>query len=83
MSLIQDLRRRSVFKVAAAYAIVAWLLLQIAGLVFPTFGAPEWVMKVFTVVLALGFPVALVLAWAFELTPDGMRLTDAAQPAGP
>lgn len=82
MSLIQDLKRRNVFRVAAAYAIVAWLLLQIAGLVFPTFRAPEWVMPVFTALVILGFPVAIVLAWALELTPEGVRLTSAAESAG-
>jgi TolB-like protein len=81
MSLIEDLKRRNVFRVAAAYAIVAWLLLQIAGLVFPTFGAPDWVMPVFTVLVILGFPVAILLAWALELTPEGVRLTSSADAA--
>ena len=68
-----ELKRRNVYKVAIAYAIVAWLLLQAASILFPTFEAPPWTMKVFVVVIALGFPIALVLAWAFELTPEGIK----------
>ncbi len=73
MSLLQELRRRSVFRVAAAYAIVAWLLIQIAVSVFPTLQLPAWTATLVTVLLIIGFPVALVLAWAFELTPEGVR----------
>jgi TolB-like protein/Flp pilus assembly protein TadD len=68
-----ELKRRNVYKVAIAYAIVAWLLLQAASILFPTFEAPPWTMKVFVAVIALGFPVAIVLAWAFELTPEGIK----------
>jgi TolB-like protein len=71
-----ELKRRNVYKVAIAYAIVAWLLLQAASILFPTFEAPPWTMKVFVAVVALGFPIALILAWAFELTPEGIKLTD-------
>jgi len=73
-----ELKRRNVYKVAIAYAIVAWLLLQAASILFPTFEAPPWTMKVFVAVVALGFPIALILAWAFELTPEGITLTDSA-----
>jgi TolB-like protein/Tfp pilus assembly protein PilF len=73
MSLIAELRRRNVFRVGVAYAIVAWLLVEVASVVLPTFEAPEWVMKVFTFLLILGFPLALIFAWAFELTPEGIR----------
>ncbi len=73
MSLIAELKRRNVFRVGAAYGVVAWLLVEVASVVLPTFGAPDWVMKVFTFLVILGFPLALVLAWAFELTPDGIR----------
>jgi hypothetical protein len=73
MSLIAELKRRNVFRVGAAYAIVAWLLVEVASVVLPTFEAPEWVMKVFTFLLILGFPIALVFAWAFELTPGGVK----------
>jgi TolB-like protein/Tfp pilus assembly protein PilF len=69
-----ELKRRNVYKVAVAYAVVSWLLVQIATQVFPFFDIPNWAVRVVVLVLALGFPVALVLAWAFEITPDGIRL---------
>ena len=74
MSLIAELKRRNVFRVGVAYAIVAWLLVEVASVVLPTFKAPEWVMQVFTFLVVLGFPLALILAWAFELTPEGFKL---------
>lgn len=80
MSFFGELRRRNVFKVGAAYAVVAWLLIQIAGTLLPTFGAPAWVVPVFSAVIILGFPVAVLLAWAFELTPSGVRPTAAVDP---
>ncbi|CAN5770569.1 hypothetical protein BH20VER1_BH20VER1_22740 [soil metagenome] len=75
-----ELKRRNVYKVAVAYAVVAWLLIQLASILFPTFEAPAWVMKVFIAVVALGFPLALVLAWAFELTPEGVKRTEDVRP---
>ncbi|HEX8678873.1 MAG TPA: tetratricopeptide repeat protein, partial [Chthoniobacterales bacterium] len=76
-SFFSELKRRNVYKVAVAYAVVAWLLIQAASILFPTFEAPSWVMKVFVVLVALGFPIALIIAWAFELTPEGIkRATD-------
>jgi hypothetical protein len=71
-----ELKRRNVYKAAIAYAVVAWLLLQAASILFPTFEAPPWVMKVFVAVIVLGFPVALVFSWAFELTPEGLKRTE-------
>src|SRR5437764_2864177 len=68
-----ELKRRNVYKVAVAYALVAWLLIQSASILFPTFDAPPWVMKVFVAVLVLGFPIALVFSWAFEITPEGIK----------
>jgi adenylate cyclase len=81
---LQELKRRRVYTVAIAYAAVTWLLLQVASILFPTFGAPDWAMQVFTVVLVLGFPAALVLSWAFDLTTAGVVRTagPAAEPAG-
>jgi hypothetical protein len=70
-SFFAELKRRNVYKVAVAYAIVAWLLIQAASILIPTFEAPAWVMKVFVTAIIFGFPVALILAWAFELTPEG------------
>jgi TolB-like protein len=75
MSFFAELRRRSVFKVAVAYAIVAWLLIQVAAIVLPTFDAPRWVLQTITFIIVLGFPLALVFAWAFELTPEGVKRT--------
>jgi TolB-like protein len=77
-NFFSELKRRNVYKVAIAYAVVAWLLLQAASILFPTFEAPPWTMKVFVAVIALGFPIALVFAWAFELTPEGIKRTESA-----
>ncbi len=68
-----ELKRRNVYKVAVAYAVVAWLLIQVATQVFPFFDIPNWAVRVVLLLLALGFPVALVLAWAFEITPEGIK----------
>lgn len=73
--LLGELRRRHVVRIAIVYAITAWLLLQIAAIVLPTFGAPHWVLKVVIGLFILFFPVALLLAWAFEITPGGVRRT--------
>src|SRR6266566_1444169 len=75
-----ELKRRNVYKVAVAYAIVAWLLIQAASILFPTFEAPAWVMKVFVTAVILGFPVALIFAWAFEITPQGIKRADEVSP---
>jgi membrane protease YdiL (CAAX protease family) len=75
VSFFSELRRRNVFKVGAAYVVVAWVLIQVADIVFPTFGAPEWVGRTITLVLILGFPVAVILAWAYEVTPQGIKKT--------
>ncbi len=75
-----ELKRRNVYKVAIAYGVVAWLLLQAASILFPTFEAPSWTMKVFVAMTALGFPIALIIAWAFELTPEGIKRTDEIEP---
>jgi len=71
-----ELQRRNVYKVTVAYAVVSWLLIQIATQVFPAFEIPNWATRLVILVLLLGFPVALVLAWAFELTPQGLVRTD-------
>lgn len=68
-----ELKLRNVFKVGAAYAIVAWLLIQIAETVLPTFETPNWVLQTIIFIIILGFPLALVFAWAFELTPEGIK----------
>ncbi|HET7228236.1 MAG TPA: tetratricopeptide repeat protein [Chthoniobacterales bacterium] len=67
-----ELKRRNVYKVAVAYAVVSWLLIQAASILFPTFDAPAWAMKVLVVLIALGLPAALIFSWAFEITPEGI-----------
>src|SRR6267143_3581706 len=74
-NFFSELKRRNVYKVAVAYAIVAWLLIQIATQVFPFFEIPNWVVRLVVLLLVIGFPVALILAWAFELTPEGIKRT--------
>jgi TolB-like protein/Flp pilus assembly protein TadD len=77
-----ELKRRNVYKVAIAYGVVAWLLIQIATQTFPFFEIPNWMVRAVIVILLLGFPVALVIAWAFESTPQGIKRTEAADAAG-
>src|SRR6202040_270901 len=81
MNFFTELKRRNVYKVAVAYAVVGWLVIQISSTVLPTFHAPEWVVQTLVVLVALGFPIALVLAWAFELTPEGLKRTEVADAA--
>ncbi len=73
MSFVQELKRRNVFRVAVAYTIAAWVLLQIIDVVIPIIEAPEWVSKAMLLMIVIGFPVAVLFAWAFELTPDGLK----------
>jgi len=75
-----ELKRRNVYKVAVAYAVVAWLLLQAASIFLPAFDAPPWVMKIFIIVIIFGFPVALIFSWAFEITPEGIKLESEIEP---
>jgi TolB-like protein/Flp pilus assembly protein TadD len=75
-SVFAELKRRNVYKVAVAYAVVGWLVVQVCSTVLPTFHAPEWVVQTLIVLVALGFPIALVIAWAFELTPEGIKRTE-------
>jgi TolB-like protein len=70
-----ELKRRNVYKVAITYAVVAWLLIQAASILLPTFEAPSWVMKALVVMIALGFVLAVSISWAFEMTPEGMKRT--------
>ena len=75
-----ELKRRNVYKVAAAYVVVAWLLIQVATQVFPFFEIPNWAVRLVVLLLILGFPVALILAWAFELTPEGIKRAEDVDP---
>src|SRR5437016_9280496 len=74
--LFAELKRRNVYKVAIAYAVVAWLLLQIATQVFPFIEIPNWAIRLVIMLIVIGFPIALVIAWAFELTPEGIKRTE-------
>jgi serine/threonine-protein kinase len=74
-SFFAELKRRNVYRVAISYAVVAWLLIQAASILLPTFEAPNWVMKAFVILLALGFVMAVIISWAFEATPEGLKRT--------
>jgi TolB-like protein/Tfp pilus assembly protein PilF len=71
-----ELKRRNVYKVAVAYAVVGWLLIQVGTQVFPFFEVPDWGIRLIVLLIAAGFPLALILAWAFELTPEGIKRTE-------
>mgnify|MGYP001826013348 FL=1 len=75
MSFFSELKRRNVVRVSIAYIVVSWLLIQAAGVLEPALLLPDWVDRVVTVLLLIGFPVVILFAWAFELTPDGVKLT--------
>ena len=76
-----ELKRRNVYKVAVAYAVVSWLLIQVATQVFPFFEIPNWAVRLVVLLLILGFPVALILSWAFEITPEGIKLESEIEPS--
>src|SRR5207244_3048016 len=73
-----ELKRRNVYKVAVAYAVIAWLLVQVATQVFPFLEIPNWVVRLMIALVMIGFPIALVIAWAFEATPQGIQRTEVA-----
>ncbi len=73
---LAELKRRNVYKVAVAYAVVAWLLIQVATQVFPLFEIPNWAIRLIVLAIVIGFPISLVIAWAFELTPQGIKRTE-------
>jgi TolB-like protein/Tfp pilus assembly protein PilF len=75
-NFLTELKRRNVYKVAIAYAVVAWLLMQIATQVFPFLEIPNWAIRLVIMLIVIGFPIALVIAWAFELTPEGLKRTE-------
>jgi TolB-like protein/Tfp pilus assembly protein PilF len=78
-----ELKRRNVYKVAVAYAVVGWLLIQIGTQVFPFFEIPNWGIRLIVLLIVAGFPIALILAWAFELTPEGIKRTEDADLVAP
>jgi TolB-like protein/Tfp pilus assembly protein PilF len=78
-NIFTELKRRNVYRAAVAYAVVAWLLIQVATQVFPFFEIPNWGVRLIVLFIVVGFPIALVLAWAFELTPEGIKRTEVAE----
>jgi TolB-like protein/Tfp pilus assembly protein PilF len=83
-NFFSELKRRNVYKIAVAYAVVAWLLIQVATQVFPFFDLPNWSVQMVVLVMVIGFPIALVLSWAFEITPEGIkREEEVARPRSP
>src|ERR1700760_3398600 len=82
-TFFSELKRRNVYKVAVAYAVVSWLLIQIATQVFPFFEIPNWAVRLVVIVLILGFPVALVFSWIFEITPEGIKRESEIDPNQP
>ena len=81
MSSFTELKRRNVFKVAVAYAIVAWLLVQVASIIAPALHLPDWTLTLIVFLTIIGFPLALFLAWAYELTPEGIKPTQSVEPS--
>ena len=73
-TFINELSRRNVLKVAAGYALVAWILIESGSVLMPTFGVPEWFFKVYVLIVFGGFVIAMIFAWVFEITPEGVRL---------
>src|SRR6202140_224167 len=78
MNFFSELKRRNVYKVAVAYAVVGRLIAQIAPQIFPFLEIPNWIVRLVIVLIAIGFPIALVIAWAFEATPQGIKRTEVA-----
>ena len=81
MALFTELRRRNVFRVGVAYAIVGWLLIEITATTFPILKLPDWSVTLVKALVLIGFPLALIVAWAFELTPEGIKRETAVDPA--
>jgi TolB-like protein/Tfp pilus assembly protein PilF len=77
-----ELKRRNVYKVAVAYAVIGWLLVQVTTQVFPIFEIPNWALRLIVLAIIIGFPIALIIAWTFETTPEGIKRTEVADAAG-
>src|SRR2546423_15672253 len=77
----EEIKRRKVYRVAVAYAVVAGGAIQLASAVFPAWDLPAWALRLIIVLLLIGFPISLILAWALEVTPEGIRTTPSASPA--
>src|SRR5947199_6225941 len=72
-NFFSELKRRNVYKVAVAYAVVGWVIAQIATQIFPFLEILNWIVRLVIILIAIGFPIALIIAWAFELTPEGLK----------
>src|ERR1700760_1213053 len=81
-NIFEELKRRNVYKVAVAYVVVSWLLIQAASILLPTFDAPPSAMKILVALLVVGFPIALAFSWAFEITPEGIKRESEVAPEG-
>src|SRR5438132_9095995 len=79
-NFFSELKRRNVYKVAVAYAVVSWLIIQVATQVFPFFEVPNWAVRLVVLLLILGFPAALIFSWAFEITPEGIKRESEIEP---
>src|SRR5262245_31506340 len=79
-NFVGELKRRHVYRVAIAYGVVAWLFIQVATQVFPFFEIPNWVVRLVVMLTILGFPIAVIIAWAFEMTPEGLKRADDVAP---
>src|ERR687887_415585 len=82
-NFFSELKRRNVYKVAVAYAVVGWVIAQVATQIFPFLEIPNWIVRLVIVLIAIGFPIALVIAWAFEATPEGIKRTEVADTMPP
>ena len=80
MNVFNELKRRNVFRVGFAYALVGWLTAQVADLALESFGAPDWVMKTLLFLMLIGFILALFIAWAYEMTPEGIKRAEDVDP---
>ena len=77
MSIIDELKRRKVFRVVSTYAVVSWVIMQIGEVVFPALNLPDWVLSTVVILLLIGFPIVAIFAWIFDATPDGIKVTQA------
>ena len=78
-AVFTEFKRRHVFRVAMVYAVVTWIVVEPAATIFPILGLPKWTVTLIVVLVLLGFPIALVLAWAFEITPEGVRRVESVE----
>ena len=83
MSIVQELKRRNVFRIAVAYLSAAWLLIEVAETLFPIYGFSDASLRLVVTFLAIGFPLSLVVSWVYEVTPDGVRLEKDIDPSAP